>query len=244
MIIGTFNLQNQYFIKHYDGKNIQDNPAILNKLLSFYHIDILGTQEIVLPYLNNLRKELDTHYQIVGGFRFPKFFLKKYNETNSIITHEKILSVQTKALPFLPSFLPRIMTVAYLEDKNGKTYCVINTHLAFKSSYAQKRQLQYLLRFIRSIHVPVILMGDFNMTIYNPLMKNFIQQLEVCHLKRLPVFEKTFAKHTKQRAIDHIFLSDNWEVKHINVIHDDSLEAFSDHYLVLADVNPTWTSSK
>ena len=73
MIIGTFNLQNQYFIKHYDGKNIQDNPAILNKLLSFYHIDILGTQEIVLPYLNNLRKELDTHYQIVGGFRFPSF---------------------------------------------------------------------------------------------------------------------------------------------------------------------------
>ena len=56
MVIGTFNMQNKYFVKHYDGMNQQNNPKLFCQLLKTYHIDTLGTQELVAGYIENLKK--------------------------------------------------------------------------------------------------------------------------------------------------------------------------------------------
>lgn len=237
MVIGTFNMQNKYFVKHYDGMNQQNNPKLFCRLLKTYHIDTLGTQELVAGYIENLKKTIPSDYQIVGKFRFSTNLLKKFNETNSIITKDKILQTKTFKLPFLPTFTPRIVTQAEIELKNGKTICFLNTHLALANRWAQKRQLKALEHLIQQNNLPIVLTGDFNMTIYNPLFKDFIKRLEQYHLKRVPIFNKTYDSHTKERAIDHIFIPDDWQVNTIQIIKDTALYKMSDHYLVLADVS-------
>jgi len=122
MIIGTFNAQNKFYLKHYDGKNQQDNPNMFQKMLIDYDIDVLGTQELVKRYLNHLETLLNPTYQVVGTFRFKRpisdYF--KFNETNSIISRYPILSHQTISMPFLPTLTPRIMTKAYIHTKFDK----------------------------------------------------------------------------------------------------------------------------
>ncbi len=237
MIIGTFNVQNKYFLKNYNGKNIKNNPRIFNEMLKEYQIDILGTQELVKGYLENLNQEINKQYQILGGYRFPKGLFKKFNETNSIITKQPILKCETKHLPFLPTLLPRIVTIAHLHTKEAGTICFMNTHLSFANRKVQKRQLETLQKMIASISIPIILTGDFNLTIHNPIFKNFITELQRLHLKRIPIHEKTYKKHTKERSIDHIFIPESWEIDSFQVIKDAKFDDFSDHYLIVAKIH-------
>ncbi len=240
MMIGTFNVQNQFYLKHYDGMNIQDNPKIFKDMLFEYQIDILGTQELVKRYLDHLTIKLKDAYQIVGDFRFssPVFKHFKFNETNSIITRCPVLSHQTIWLPFLPTVTPRIISLAYIHTRDAGTICFMNTHLSYANHRVQKKQLKFIKNLISSIEVPIILTGDFNMTIHNLLLKQFIKDLETLHMKRIPINEKTFKKHTKNRSIDHIFIPEQWNIASYQVIKDKKFDHFSDHYLVLAEVYP------
>lgn len=238
MIIGTFNVQNKFYLKHYDGKNQQDNPNIFRQMLTDYNIDILGTQEFVKRYLNHLDKLLVPTYQIVGDFRFRRLFSDyfKFNETNSIISKCSILSYQTLSLPFLPTLTPRIMTKAYIHTSEFGTICFLNTHLSYANPKVQKKQLNVLREVLQKSEVPTVLTGDFNMSIYNPLLKQFIKDLKALHMVRVPIYENTFKKHKKKRAIDHIFIPDTWNIKSYQVVKDKKFDSFSDHYLVLVEV--------
>ena len=71
LIIGTYNIQNKYYLKKYNGiEGKQDNVKLLNELLEKYHLNILGTQEMTSWYLKRCQKFLK-NYHIVGKYRYP-----------------------------------------------------------------------------------------------------------------------------------------------------------------------------
>lgn len=237
MIIGTLNVQNKFYLKKYDGKTKKgDNVLLLKHFLIANNIEILGTQEVTAWYYQRLKEELKGCYQITGEFRQKTKLFQKYNEANPIITNQKIIRSKTISLPFLPTLIKRIVTINYLETKEFGMICFLNTHLSFENRKVRRKQLQEIIKYIKESTVPVILTGDFNMTIYNPLMKEFIEDLAKLNMYRVPIMEKTFQAHRKERAIDHIFLSDFFKIKNYQVIKEEKLKYFSDHYPILIEI--------
>ena len=112
MMIGTMNVQNKFYLKKYDGKTKkQDNILLLKEFLKKYQVDILGMQEVTIWYYQRLEETLKGSYKVTGDFRLKTHLFKKYNEANPILTNQKIIKEQTFFLPFLPTLIPRILTI-------------------------------------------------------------------------------------------------------------------------------------
>jgi endonuclease/exonuclease/phosphatase family metal-dependent hydrolase len=137
----------------------------------------------------------------------------------------------------LPNVIPRILTKAYIDTKEFGLITFYNTHLSVKNDKVKKKQLNSILDNIKKETNPVILTGDFNMTINNPLFKEFINELEKIGIKRVNVLEKTYKTHSKNNAIDHIFVSKKMNILKYKVIKDDKYKDFSDHYPIIVFLN-------
>ena len=75
------------------------------------------------------------------------------------------------------------------------------------------------------------------MTINNPLFKEFINELDKIGIKRVNVLERTYKTHSKNNAIDHIFVSREMNILKYKVIKDDKYKDFSDHYPIIVFLN-------
>ena len=177
--------------------------------------------------------------------------LKKYNEHASIITKLPVLSEKTNSLPWLPmnikdfyngifkyhSITPRVLTDIVVEIDSGRRIRVLNTHLDCHMNTVRKRQLNYIIEYIKGSNLPVILLGDFNSNLTNKAFLNFVKQLETIGLKRVEYNHKTFRKSRKDTPIDHIFLPEKLEVKECGIIKEERLEKYSDHFPVYVTIN-------
>lgn len=247
--IATFNVRNNSKRLFYCGvsKNGVDYAKILAHHINRTHIDIIGSQELVSGYIRRLKKLLPL-YKFAGEYRKGnKKRIYIANESNSIITKLNIIKTKTKYLPYLPksiiSFLkdylqviPRIITSALIETNNKNKIYFFNTHLAYTFKDVQERQLKKVLEIIKKQvgKYPIILTGDFNMDIYNPLFKDFIDKLEELNITRVPVNETT---HTlvDDPAIDHIFISKEFKLVNLK-IGNEILNSISDHKIIEIEV--------
>lgn len=259
IIIGTMNIQNKYKINSYDGldENGNDNAALLNRFLIENSVDILGTQELVREFIERITETIKPSYKIIGNFRFGssklvkkiKFF-DRFNETTSIISKHQILKNKTYTLPWIPtnpkdiiksikqaSLRPRVATVALINIPNFGKVNFINTHLDHKLSIIQIRQMNYIQKLIEKSKYPVILTGDFNMTMNLPRFKMFVDNLSQIGYKRVPNAKLTW-KHQKDKLpIDHIFIPEEWNIEEMEVSQDKYLKNFSDHYPILVKIS-------
>lgn len=228
MKICTFNIKNNY--NQYQKEKAKDIVDFIDK----NNIDILCTQELFDICKNDINNYLSrTNYKIYGKYRFKLNILRKINESVSIITNQKVISNETFHLPYLPSLLKRIATKLIIKIDNYGEICILNTHIDFKYDLAKKRQLKKLLNIITDEKRPIIITGDFNLKNNNPIFNGFVDNLEKLGIKRVPINEKTLKQSKYKRAIDHIFISNDFELKKVNVIKDLEI---SDHYPVLIDI--------
>lgn len=219
--------------------------------------DIVGTQEMSMNFTNRIQNYL-TDYKLYGKYRsnfkilgliFPK--IKNYSENNKIMVKEEVLSERTIYLPFIPnkikeiykglkkgSLMRRIASGALVNSKElGKIY-ILNTHLDYYIGSVQKKQLNKIYKhlYIKSKSYPIILTGDFNLEIGNPIFDEFISKLEKLGIKRVPINDKTNAlKYRNKTAIDHIFISDIFKINSYGVINDDNLKEVTDHHPIYVD---------
>ena len=259
IVIGTMNIQNKYKITNYDGLDDKgnDNAQLLNRFLIENNIDVLGTQELVREFIDRIKDTIKPNYKIVGNFRFGSSSIVKkidvfdrFNETASIITRHQILKTKTLTLPWIPfnpkdivtsikkaSLRPRVATMALINIPEFGKVNVINTHLDHKLSIIQIRQMNYLHKLIEKSKHPVILTGDFNMTMNIPRFKMFVENLKHIGYKRVPNSHITW-KHQKDKLpIDHIFIPEEWNIEEVEVPQDKYLNNFSDHYPILVKLS-------
>lgn len=220
LVIATFNIQNKYKLKNYSGVDEFGNHVkSLVDFINHYHIDILGVQELTKPYKNNLYSLLLKDYMITGKYRFTSLgnlipIIKKYNESNSIITRYPLLDSDTKRLPFFPN-IPRIITCTsfVIHDRKIRIY---NTHLDQKSDTIRKKQLKMILSMIEKSRSECVLMGDFNCSIKHEYFNHFVDEMKNLNMKLVEI-EKPTHKKIKY-PIDHIFIPKDWKVKEKSVV--------------------------
>ena len=236
----TFNIRNRYEVDNYNGiYRKKDTVRLLAKFIKENKIDVLCTQEMTEIYKERLISYLDD-YVALGNLRFKSKFLiklkqiKRYNEAVAIFTKEKVIGNWTRKMPFFPDILPRVVTILKLDSKIGQVI-IMNTHLSAYNKISKKRQVKYLLKLIKKIKYPIILTGDFNMNIKSDVLNYFINELKKLNIKHLDIKGRTFKKSKCNMPIDHIFVSNNLNIKNIEVIKDDTLN-FSDHYPILLEI--------
>ena len=98
----------------------------------------------------------------------------------------------------------------------------------------KKRELRKLLKLIQKDDNLIVLLGDFNLKNNNKLFIDFFKALEESNIYRVDVGEKTLKVSKSKRAIDHIFLSQEFKLKKMEVIKNVEI---SDHYPILIEVD-------
>lgn len=261
--IGTLNCQNNKINRN---GGIKDSGLDTAKILAD-HIQnkeylCFNTQELTRVFSNRIQEYL-SHYKLYGSPRYGDSNLVRklkmiddWNETNAIIANnkERILGNETVHLPFISrnpiglvksvlkgSIMPRIVTITYMNDKIIGDLAIMNTHLDYQTPNVQKNQLKNLLKFIKIIQevIPqnIVLTGDFNMEIDNPLFDDFINKLDKLGLKRIEENRKTNAdKFPNKSAIDHMFIPNKWIVEEYGLIEGDEISEITDHKGIYANV--------
>ena len=232
------------------GNDFIEHSKTLANYIKENNYDIIGTQEMSGIYTRYLDKNLD-EYNMSGGYRFCFGILNKLslferiNENNKIIFKGTKLSGKTFRLPWFPfnkkelqralrikSLMRRIASGVLVETKSGDKFYVINTHLEYASASVQVKQLKKIYKFIKQKHEKynIIFMGDLNMEITNPILKEFTEQLEELGIKRVPIFDKTNAlKHGEKTAIDHIYIPGDYTITRYGTIEDPTILNITDH---------------
>ena len=224
--ICTFNIQNNF--KNYNSTKSKQ----IIKLLKNKNIDVYNLQEVYSKIDKDLKKTIKSlAYTINGTYRF--LIPTRYNEKNPIITNKKVISNRTYHLPFLPSITKRIMTKVVIED-NGKLVSIYNTHLEVRKEKVKERQLKRILKILKKDNNPIILTGDFNLKTNNEMFNKFIEELESIGIKHIDIADKTLKISKYHRAIDHIFISEEFKLISKDRITDLEI---SDHYPVLIQID-------
>lgn len=243
--IATINVQNKYKLKKYNGiYNGEDHVKMLLDIIKKYDLDIVGLQEVNMRYYGRIKKLLDDKYSLYGQFRFTGFFLTKYifpfsfiNESVPIISCRNCCDYKTKVLPWIMSYVPRIVTMIDVEIDDIGVVTIMNTHIDYMKNTTKIKQIKRIEKIIKKINNPVILMGDFNMTLKNSAFVEFVSSLESMDIKRVDICENTFKNHRSNYSIDHVFISNCFSVKNIILEKDSHYDNFSDHYPIILELD-------
>lgn len=227
MIISTFNIKNDF---NYYNKN--KSLEIFNYLRN-NKIDVLGLQEVFYKCDKDLCKLIKNSYNMVGKYRFLfKLFHPTDNEKTPIITNKNIIESNTYRLPFYPSNLKRVMSHIVIQD-GDKEVSIYNTHIESRLPKVKEKQLDKIYEIISNDKRPKILMGDFNLKDTDIMFENFINKLKKLDIKEVEINERTFKTEKEDKAIDHIFISNNYKIVNTFVIKDLII---SDHYPVIVEI--------
>lgn len=251
--ICTFNVRNDNLIKGLTPDKILKSYEVFFR---DYEIDILATQEMITSTISLLEQEFP-QYTVIGHGRYGDShivnklkILRKYNEQATVFTKLPVLQGKTLGLPWVPfslkewyqgifkyrSVTPRILTDVVLDLENDQRIRILNTHLDCHINSVRKRQLKYVLNYVKDSTLPVVLLGDFNSHTKNKLFIDFVEQLKKFGLKRVEYNHKTYKKSRDDLPIDHIFVPKEFKIEEIGIIESEKLNGYSDHHPILVKV--------
>lgn len=244
----------------FDNPNDQGNlwkdraPHLINQVL-FHQMDLIGTQEGLHHQLEMIKSGTGYPYIGVGrdkGGKEGEFSAVFYNPNKF-----KLLKEDTFWLSETPNnpskgwdaALNRICTWGKFESIEGDVFYVFNIHYDHIGQQAREKSSELILKQIQQINkenLPVILMGDFNVTPDNTAYKLILDS---------PVFNDSRAiskgkpigpqgtfnafdwNKLPEDIIDHIFVSSKIEVLRHAILTDNyGLKYPSDHFPVFAEI--------
>ena len=240
--------------------NWQYRKDVAAKTIKNQNADIVGTQEVLVNQLNDLKSRLP-EYNAIGVGREDGIEKGEY----SAILYKKDRFKEIKSGYFWLSETPevagskgwdgaceRIATWAILEDISSKKQLFfINTHLDHVGKIARQEGVTLLLSRANALAngLPIIMTGDFNATPESDVIKHVTDvnsPEHLIHSKDIAV-EKSgtdwtfhgFGKVPMERRefIDYVFVSKGIKVAKHSVLPEKLDDTFiSDHYVVVAQI--------
>jgi endonuclease/exonuclease/phosphatase family metal-dependent hydrolase len=235
--------------------NWQYRKDIAAKVIMMNDIDILGTQEVLVNQLNDLKARL-TDYQAIGVGREDGKEKGEY----SAIFYKKSRFEEVESGWFWLSETPevagskgwdgaceRIATWAILKEKESKKKVFfINTHLDHVGKVARQEGVTLLLNRTKELSkgLPVIITGDFNSQPDSEVFKHITESGEFMD-SRLIALEVSGSSGTfhafgkipaeKRDFIDYIFFTNEFIVNSYEVLPEKLDNTYiSDHMPVMA----------
>lgn len=248
--VGTFNLR--YDNPRDSGNLWKDRAPVAAALIRFHDFDVVGTQEGLKNQLEDLQKNLpDFAYYGIGrddgqskGEHSAIFYRR------SMFTVLDSGSFWLSATPEKPgpgwdARLNRICSWLKLKTKKGnKTFYAFNVHYDHQGVEARKESSKLILQKIQQIagKSPVVFTGDFNgghdAEWYLRIKDSGILK-DAYTLAKDPYtnngsFNSFRVNNPSNEIIDHIFISDKFNVEKYGILTDTYHGHFpSDHFPVL-----------
>lgn len=258
MKVMSFNLRTDFMLDINNRWNRRKH--IVYDIINKFDCDIIGVQELNENMYNDLSINLN-NYNIVGERRTKRFFSEKndilVNKRNKVLDYNTFwLSKDINKIgsSVWYSLYPRICTTALIELNNGNRIRVYNTHLDCGIPLAKKYGLLRISQYIDKkdkegeVSIPIILMGDFNLTPSNKIINEFKSGI-YCKRKLMAVqeFKKDiynmstisgFKGYRKGLHIDYIFVSSEFKVNNVEIVnYNENGKYPSDHYPIYADID-------
>lgn len=228
-------------------------PHVID-LIKFHQIELFGVQEALQNQLTQMSEDLNYEYIGVGrddGKNKGEFSAILYNSKKF-----KLLDQGTFWLsptPEKPSkgwdaALNRVATYGKFSDLNGSQFYVFNIHYDHIGQQAREESSKLVLSQIEKINtdsLPVIWMGDFNVTPDNPAYTEITSNPRwqdarvVSEMSYGPAGSFTGFDWDKmpEGIIDHIFISGKIKVIRHGILTDNYGKKYpSDHFPVMVEV--------
>lgn len=252
--VATYNIR---FDNPNDHGNLwKDRSVHLINQIKFHQMDIVGTQEGLYHQLEEMKANLGFPYIGVGrdkGGKEGEFSAVFYNPEKLEVLDEGTFWLSET--PDAPSkgwdaALNRVCTWGKFRTKKGKKqFYVFNIHYDHIGQKAREQSSLLVLQKIKSINkagLPVIFMGDFNVTADNPAYLTVIQNSNFKDsrlISQTPSIgnQGTFNAYNWEKLpegiIDHIFVSPKIKVIRHGILTDNyGMKYPSDHFPVMAEI--------
>jgi endonuclease/exonuclease/phosphatase family metal-dependent hydrolase len=263
LILGSANAQTinvaTYNIR-FDNPNDHGNlwkdraPHLVNQIL-FHQMDLVGTQEGLYNQLEVIKSGTGFPYIGVGrdkGGKEGEYSAIFYNPNKF-----KLLKEDTFWLSETPNnpskgwdaALNRICTWGKFESIEGDIFYIFNIHYDHIGQQAREKSSELILKQIQQINkekLPVILVGDFNVTPDNTAYKLILNESDFKDSRTIskgkPIgpqgtFNAFDWNKLPEDIIDHIFVSSKIEVLRHAILTDNyGLKYPSDHFPVFAEI--------
>lgn len=251
--IATYNMR-------YDNAGDSLNPwkdrlPVITQMIRFHDFDIFGGQELLHHQVEGLAKNL-TEYGYNGVGRDDGATKGEYSPVFYKKDKFKVLSQGTFWLSETPdkpgkgwdASLPRICSWVQLQERaSGKKLFFFNTHFDHRGQQARKESARLIVESVGKIagRWPAILTGDFNFDQMheNYTLINTSSTLRDCFdlspikMTHNGTFNSFNISSTTDRRIDHIFVTQNVDVKRYGILTDSYNGKFpSDHFPVMVVV--------
>ena len=238
-----------------EGNLWKDRLPHVVGLIQFHQISLFGTQETLVNQLKQINEGLG--YLSIGVGRDDG---KEKGEFSPIHYDPKQYQLEDSGTfwlsptPDSPSkgwdaALNRICTWGRFKDKKGKKFYVFNVHYDHIGQQAREESSKLLVAKVKEINtknLPVILMGDFNVTPENPAYATITSDPsweDARLVSKLPSYgpKGTFNSFDWNKMpdgiIDHIFIQGKIQVIRHGTLTDNYGKKYpSDHFPVMAEV--------
>jgi endonuclease/exonuclease/phosphatase family metal-dependent hydrolase len=231
-----------------DGINAWPNRSeMVGSLLRFHEAEIIGLQEALVEQLKNIEQQLP-QMKRVGVGRDDGIEAGEFSPILFDTTKFKLIDkgwFWLSETPDKPGWgwdarINRICTWAKLKPKKGKEFLVLNTHFDHKGDIARAESAKLIIKKIGELntkHLPVILMGDFNLTAETAPIQYILKYLNDSKtVSQQPPYgpDGTFNgfdfNSKLEEKIDFIFVNDKVTVEKFAVLSDSKDNRYpSDH---------------
>ncbi|WP_240485934.1 endonuclease/exonuclease/phosphatase family protein [Anditalea andensis] len=250
--IATYNIR-------FDSPNDEGNmwtdrsPHLINQI-KFHQMDIIGTQEGLHHQLEEINDKLGFPYIGIGrdnGDEKGEFSAIFYNPDKFTVVEENTFWLSET--PEVPSKgwdaqLNRVCTYGKFSHEEMGTFYVFNVHYDHMGQKAREESSKLLLQKIKEINaenLPLILMGDFNITDENPAYQTIASSAlqdsrdksETTPIGPNGTFNAFKWEMLPENRIDHLFVSDDFKVHRYGILTDNYGKKYpSDHFPVLIEI--------
>lgn len=251
--IATYNIR--YDSPNDKGNMWQDRSPHLINLIKFHQMDIIGTQEGLHHQLEEMKEGLEFPYIGVGrdqGDEAGEFSAIFYDPSKLEVLEENTFWLSET--PDTPSKgwdaqLNRVCTYGKFKHKQKGVFYVFNIHYDHQGQKAREESSKLVIKKINEINtdnLPIILMGDFNVTKDNPAYKSILastlhdsmDESVTPSIGPKGTFNAFQWDLLPENIIDHIFVSDHFKIHRHGILTDNYGKKYpSDHFPVMVEVS-------
>jgi endonuclease/exonuclease/phosphatase family metal-dependent hydrolase len=251
MRLMTFNLR---FATPLDGSNEWEfRKDLVVDVIGRHLPDLLGTQEGTVPQLRYLEEHLTgyrpltAHRAVDPTCQYPTIFYR--DERFEVEESSEFWLSDTpqvhRSLSWGSAF-PRMVTYGrFRENGRAERFYFINTHLDHVSEAARREGARMIREFFLPLHLPLILVGDFNEppdeTVYREFIHRDSPLQDTWRQVNSPEEEATtqhgFDGRPRGSRIDWILATPPFVVRRVAIVTDNQEGRYpSDHFPYEAEV--------